>query len=228
MTFRLRAHYLLLALLTQLWGCSSTSDEKPIYISQNTNTALQSYFATIGSVGSGAFAVSPDGRYAFYSYCSDSYCGSISMSQDALIHCKGLAGTECVILANGSNTVRPYRVSSAGPGETVPPLKGPDIEQRVDGNTLSGFHSDGAQWKIFFDTNHQAHVIDGSRKLLGTWQISGDRLCLDYPGSNDDWCGEFRISSFLGGKQTLDVYRDGKLWQSMDMPTTVPGNPWNL
>lgn len=71
-------------------------------------------------------------------------------------------------------------------------------------------------------------MIDGSRKLSGTWKVDGDRLCLDYPGTNDDWCGEFRISTFHGDKQTLDIYRDGKLWQSMDMPTTIPGNPWNL
>lgn len=113
-----------LAFITLLSGCSSAASQETIYIGPKTNAALQSYFAAIGSVGSGAFAVSPDGRNSFYTYCVDTSCGGFSMTQDALLHCKGLAGTACVILANGTNIVRPYKVGTAGSAETVPPLKG--------------------------------------------------------------------------------------------------------
>ena len=228
MPFRLRPHYLMALFLLQLWGCANTANEEPIYISPRTNTALQSYFDKVGTVGSGAFAVSPDGHYSFYSYCIDSSCGGISLIQDALLHCQKMAGTKCVILATGGGISHPYKVGSPGAAETVPLMKGPEIERRVAGNTLTGTYKDGTSWRAYFNTDHQVHVLDGDRKLQGSWQVTGDRLCLDYPGTQDDWCGAFRISSFSGGQQTLDIYRDGKLWRSMDMPKTEPGNPGNL
>jgi hypothetical protein len=91
-------------------GCTTPSNEPPIFISHTMEGDLNRYFTLIGSVNSGAFAISPDGRHAFYSYCTDSSCGSISLSQDALQNCKRMAGTSCVILANGRNVVHPYKV----------------------------------------------------------------------------------------------------------------------
>ena len=71
------------------------------------------YQQYVGEGMPGAFAVSRDGRRAQYVYCANSEaltaarpCQNAQISQQARISC----GDDCVIFAEGSSIIVPYRV----------------------------------------------------------------------------------------------------------------------
>lgn len=101
----------LLPALVALAACSTgPTVTEPVWIGQGTEKALQEYLNRVGPVGGGAFAVSPNGHYSFYSYCIDTLCNGAPMMQQALQGCRRMAGTDCFLLANSRNVLHSYRV----------------------------------------------------------------------------------------------------------------------
>jgi hypothetical protein len=70
----------------------------PIALSPATEGAIAAYLGKIRATRPGAFAVSPDGRNSFYTWCDDTACTTSNYSMPALRGCQGLAGTECLVL----------------------------------------------------------------------------------------------------------------------------------
>jgi hypothetical protein len=90
----------LLALL--LAGCATQAQAPvpatPIGLSPATQGEVTKYLRTVKVTRPGAFAVSPDGRNSFYTWCDDIACMTSNYSIPALRGCQGLSGTPCVIL----------------------------------------------------------------------------------------------------------------------------------
>lgn len=71
---------------------------EPIAITPQTQGALTAYLRTVKVTRPGAFAVSPDGRNSFYTYCDDTICAVSNYSIPALRGCQSFSGTPCVVL----------------------------------------------------------------------------------------------------------------------------------
>lgn len=102
---------LTLGLLT---ACAASVPEgPPISITAATEAHLKQYLQTVGDGDNyGAFAVSPNGHYAYYTYCVDGGgCERVPLNFDALAGCKKLAGTDCIVLAHNRSFLRPYHVA---------------------------------------------------------------------------------------------------------------------
>ena len=66
------------------------------------------------------------------------------------------------------------------------PLKGPEIDVLLKGNTVVG-QSDGGAWKQYFDANGETTYAGGTRPpSMGTWNVQGDKFCSQWP-PNDHW-----------------------------------------
>lgn len=70
----------------------------PIAITPETNAEVTKYLRIVKATRPGAFAVSPDGRNSFFTYCDEVACAVSNYSQPALRGCHSLAGTPCVVL----------------------------------------------------------------------------------------------------------------------------------
>jgi hypothetical protein len=89
----------------------------PIALSPATQGELTAYLGRVKVTRPGAFAVSPDGRNSFYSWCDDTACMTYNYSMPALRGCQGLAGTECVVLyVRNQPRLLSTRADGAAPG----------------------------------------------------------------------------------------------------------------
>lgn len=89
----------------------------PIAITPETGSEVASYLRIVRSTRPGAFAVSPDGRNSYYTYCDEITCAVTNYSQPALRGCQSLAGTPCVILYVRNEPRSAFtRVETAGTG----------------------------------------------------------------------------------------------------------------
>jgi len=71
---------------------------QPIALSPATQGEITAYLQRVKVTRPGAFAVSPDGRNSFYTWCDDTACAITNYSFPALQGCRGLAGTDCLVL----------------------------------------------------------------------------------------------------------------------------------
>jgi hypothetical protein len=86
-----------------LAACAQTEPQlppsgQPIALSPATQGELTAYLGRVKVTRPGAFAVSPDGRNSYYTWCDDTACATANYSFPALQGCRGLAGTECLVL----------------------------------------------------------------------------------------------------------------------------------
>ncbi len=70
----------------------------PIALTQQTDAAFAAYLRKVRVTRPGAFAVSPDGRNSFYTWCEDTVCAVSNYSIPALRGCRSISGTPCVVL----------------------------------------------------------------------------------------------------------------------------------
>lgn len=81
-------------------------------ISAKTWGHYQSYLADIGTTSPGAFAVSENGRAAFYVYCKDVRCASgTAYKHDAVRRCRDLSGQDCYVFAFRRDIEVAYKVA---------------------------------------------------------------------------------------------------------------------
>jgi hypothetical protein len=101
----------------------------PIALSPATQGALTAYLGKVKVTRPGAFAVSPDGRNSFYTWCDDTACTTSNYSIPALRGCRGLAGTECVVLyVRNQARLTTTRDANAAPGGQHGSQQQPRIE----------------------------------------------------------------------------------------------------
>jgi hypothetical protein len=118
---KIAAPFLALALAATMAGCAATAQTPPsgtpIAVSPSTEGAITSYLRTVRVTRPGAFAVSPDGRNSFYTYCDDTVCMTSNYSMPALRGCQSLAGTPCIVLYVRNEQRLPFtRDENAAPG----------------------------------------------------------------------------------------------------------------
>jgi hypothetical protein len=117
----------------------------------------QQYLRNIGNGNKpGAFAISKDGRSAFYSWCQDIRCvAGPTYSQDALSACEREYGTDCVVFAVRDDIKVEYEIvanapsaASSGQLEPAPMTKiavTPDVQSDID-SYLRSVQSAGRMW----------------------------------------------------------------------------------
>jgi len=120
-TSRIAAAFLAFAIAAPVAGCAATAQTPPtgtpIAISPATEGAIAAYLRTVKVTRPGAFAVSPDGRDSYYTFCDDTMCATSNYSIPALRGCQSLAGTPCVILYVRNEQRVPFTVNAnAAPG----------------------------------------------------------------------------------------------------------------
>ena len=118
---KIAAAFLAFALAAPVAGCATTAQtppsDTPIAVSPATEGAITSYLRTVRVTRPGAFAVSPDGRNSYFTYCDDTVCAVSNYSIPALRGCQSLAGTPCAILYVRHEQRRPFtRNEDAAPG----------------------------------------------------------------------------------------------------------------
>lgn len=91
-----------LVLAAMVSGCAGPSaappPDGPIAITRQTDAELAVYLRKVRVTRPGAFAVSPDGRNSFYTWCDNTVCAVSNYSIPALRRCQSLSGTPCLIL----------------------------------------------------------------------------------------------------------------------------------
>jgi hypothetical protein len=70
----------------------------PIAVTPETSAEIAKYLRVVRSTRPGAFAVSPDGRNSFFTYCEEISCAVSNYSAPALRGCQSFSGAPCVIL----------------------------------------------------------------------------------------------------------------------------------
>ncbi|HKP24623.1 MAG TPA: hypothetical protein VJV39_12220 [Dongiaceae bacterium] len=70
----------------------------PVALTPETHAEVTKYLRIVKATRPGAFAVSPDGRNSYFTYCEEISCAAPSYTQPALRGCQSLSGTPCVIL----------------------------------------------------------------------------------------------------------------------------------
>jgi hypothetical protein len=70
----------------------------PIAITPETNAEIAKYLRIVKATRPGAFAVSPDGRNSYFTYCEEISCATSNYSQPALRGCQSFSGAPCIIL----------------------------------------------------------------------------------------------------------------------------------
>jgi hypothetical protein len=83
-----------------LVGCASPSAPPPaaVPVTPETQGEIAKYLRVVKVTRPGAFAVSPDGRNSFYTWCNDTASASASYTAPALRGCQSISGTPCVVL----------------------------------------------------------------------------------------------------------------------------------
>ena len=107
----------------------------PIALSPATQGELTAYLQRVKVTRPGAFAVSPDGRNSFYTWCDDTACMTSNYSHPALRGCQALAGTECLILyVRNQPRLVSTRADNAAPGGQ----HGSQQQQRIEWDNRDG------------------------------------------------------------------------------------------
>jgi hypothetical protein len=109
------------ALALSLVACAAPAETvtngAAIALSPATQGELAAYLAKVKVTRPGAFAVSPDGRSSFYTWCDDTICRISNYSIPALNRCQSLAGAPCVVLyVRNQPRVNFTRAQEAAPG----------------------------------------------------------------------------------------------------------------
>ena len=127
--WKIVASALALSLVASAAPAETVTNGAVIALSPATQGELAAYLAKVKVTRPGAFAVSPDGRSSFYTWCDDTACGTTNYSFPALRGCQGLSGAECLILyVRNQPRLLSARANNAEPGGQ----HGSEQQQRIE------------------------------------------------------------------------------------------------
>lgn len=107
----------------------------PIALSPASSGQLDAYLRKVKVTRPGAFAVSPDGRDTFYTWCDDINCSTTDYAGKALRRCQSFSGAPCVLLyVRNQPRILTTRAADAAPGGQ----HGSEEQQPIDFNFNSG------------------------------------------------------------------------------------------
>ena len=154
----------------------------------------QQYLRNIGNGNKpGAFAISTDGKSAFYSWCQDIRCvAGPTYSQDALNACERHYDTECVVFAVRDDIKVEYEIV-AGTAEPSPPPQlapaavttiaiAPAVQAEIDAY-LNNVRNAGRMWALAI-AKDGSEVASASCPASGSY--SGGIACEPIKGSPQD------------------------------------------
>lgn len=199
-------------------------------ISEETNGNYQEYLKTIGSTKKGAFAVSPDGYYSYYIYCTDTNCIPDGIGRDAISKCSSLSGQKCSLMAYGRDVRIPFTVFQMSvdisPDDEIMKniLDAERLKLIAIGNTMQGEYTNNIKWIEFYDPSGEIRGKDDKQGAYkASYTLKGDQMCFDFPGTVDDWCTQV---SMRGNR--VDFINKGKLVTFLRNTTFIDGNPYGL
>lgn len=108
---------------------------------------------------------------------------------------------------------------------SAPKLSGAQIAATITGNTLSGSTLKNESWVEYYVNDGTIHGLwKGNEHYKGAWKVDGDKLCLDYDGTDYDGC--YVVSMAQGATTVYLLNADGTLHEKPVSLAT--GNPRNL
>lgn len=227
-----------------LTACAGSAPQgKPLVISAEVDDHLRGYMREIDRGRAGAFAVSEDGTAASYHYCEHGGChGQFSFSTLAIKDCEKFGRGRCVVLASNGVIKRPYTVAKSdaalaaqlaalleqqpkSPIENPVFVSGARIRQELIGNSIVMKNDSGQTWAEYYDPSGgvRGHNWRGKR-FVGTWNIDGDQICVDYTSIGSDWCGQFAEDE----DGAIHSFRNGRFQKTYPRSVLQPGNPEGL
>ena len=164
-------------------------------ISEDTNANYQDYLKIIGSTKKGAFAVSENGVYSWFIYCTDANCIPDGIGRDALAKCQSFSGQRCQLMAYGRDLRIPITVvpkkTKASDEILAAVLDAEHLKQVVVGNTLQGEYPNNKKWYEYYDASGAIRGKDDNQgSYTASYALKGDEVCFDYEGTYDDWCAK--------------------------------------
>ena len=99
-------------------------------------------------------------------------------------------------------------------------LTADQIKETIVGNTASGV-IEGTEWAEYYLPNGLIAGSWGGDKYQGNWSVKDGMWCLDYSGTDDDWCGRIAAE----GDRVFYYTKDGKPDGDASL---AAGNPNNL
>lgn len=191
-----------------------------------SGTVQQNYQNFLDKVKEGdnaAFAVTEDGMASYWLHCRG--CALTNLTTETIEKCQQNTGRPCKLAAVNTDT----RASLQAVPDAVDapagskPMSGAELTARIVGSTVKGEYLNRAQWAEFYDESGEIRGRDLSGAYTIRYRIEGDKICYDYPGSDQDWCGQLTES---GGE--VRFLRDGKMLAFIRGAIIEPGNPEGL
>lgn len=101
---------MLLAAACTSGAANTVQTSEQITISKDVWSKYQKYLTRVRSSHPGAFAVSKDGKYADYVWCSDMACIGQGYKNEALGYCERLSSMDCIVFAFGDDILVNYKI----------------------------------------------------------------------------------------------------------------------
>lgn len=185
-----------------LLACSSLALADVFTISPTTQENYQEYLSKLKATGSGAFAVSADGRNSYYVYCTNNgSCGAVT---EALEGCRATTSLECQILAKGDEPEIEFQVASSqialeGDSPVLSGMLGTDaIKALVVGNSQTGEYDNNVKWTEYFAPDGTiTGKVEPDTEYSATYEIEDGQICYDYDGTAQDWCAKLSVADGL-------------------------------
>ena len=185
----------------------------------------QQYLRNIGNGNKpGAFAISKDGKSAFYSWCQDIRCvAGPTYSQDALNACERRYETECVVFAVRDDIKVEYEIVASTEEPSAPPqlapatvttiAVSPEVLAEID-IYLRNAQRPGLVWSLAI-AKDGTMVETGSCQILGGYAGSG--LCNHQQGAMQGQVNRLTLKRCGGADECLVLYAGERKMSNIEL-----------
>ena len=209
----MRASILGVALAATLCVFSRAAMSDEYLIDSQVWAWYQQYLRSIANgIKPGAFAISKDGRSAFYSWCQDIRCrAGPTYSQDALGSCQRQHGPDCVVFAVRDEIQVAYEIigrqeMTLDPPEVEAPVTRiavtPDVQEKIE-IYLRNVRSAGRVWAF-------AVSRDGTDGAMASCAVgstyAGGRSCYPVLGTKEDLAKREALARCGGSDDCVLLY----------------------
>lgn len=209
-------------------GIAGSAVADKLEISPAVYEGYQEYLKKISGFEVAVFAVAENGLGSFYVYCSTN-CSFSRLAKEAVDECNKRSRVPCKVMAVNRDLrieFEVYKATTALPSDDQilsKRLGAEELKRRIVGNTVRGEYPNGVKWSEYYDPSGAIRGKDATHGAYDArYTLKGDQICYDYPGNDDDWCGQVSDD----GSQVYFL-KEGKLVTFIRNASIADGNPDN-